>query len=112
VFKGWAEDLPHVGTESPATSQVHPSTPVKILKRDASSMQESFDFPQDSPSQKRRKLIAAALVEGGSSGHSGLSITSPNATDNNAWNILVSALQPSPSGSQPFSRYHVSKSMS
>jgi hypothetical protein len=63
-------------------------------------MQESSDSPQASPSQKRLKLIEAALADGGSSGHSGPSITSPNATVNNARNI--SALQPSPSGRQLF----------
>ena len=103
-----------MGTESPATSyrQARASTPVKSLKRNASSMQEeeSSDSPHDSPSQKRLKLIKAALAEKGSSDHSGSSITSPNATVNNARNI--SALQPSPSGSQPFFRYYVSKSMS
>ena len=60
-------------------------------------MEESSDFPQASPSQKRLKLIEAALAEGGSSDHSGPSIMSPNATLNNARNI--SALQISPSGS-------------
>ena len=100
MFKGWAEDLSptqRMGTESPATSQARASTPVK---RSASFMQESPDFSQTSPSPKRVKLIQAAFADGGFSDHSGPPITSPNA------------LQPSPSGSQPFSRYYVSKSMS
>jgi hypothetical protein len=103
--KGWAEDLPptkHLGTESPATSQWQslPSTPVKNMKRNASYMQESSDSLEISPSQKRVKLIEAAMAEKGSSDHSGPSLTSPNAIVNEARNI--SALQPSPSGSQPF----------
>ena len=63
-------------------------------------MDELSDLPQASPSQKRYKIIETTLAEGGSSGHPGPSIiTSPNATVNNA---RSSALQPSPSGSQPF----------
>jgi len=81
--------------ESPARLpwQACPSTPVKNMKRNASSMQESSDFPQPSPSQKRLKLIEAAMAGEGFSDHSGSSITSPNATVNNARNI--SAFQPS-----------------
>lgn len=60
-------------------------------------MEESSDFVQLSPSQKRTRLIEAALAE---DGHSGPSISSPNVTVSNARNI--SALQPSPSGRQPF----------
>jgi len=56
-------------------------------------MQESSDFPQASPSQKRFKLIEAAMAERASFNHSGPSITSPvnDARD-------MSALQPSPLG--------------
>ena len=100
-----------MGTESPPTSQqAPPSTPVNNMKRNASSMQESPDFPQASPSQKRLKLIEAAMA-GGSSDHSGPSTTSSNATVSDARNMF--ALQPSPSSSRPFSfRCYVSDSMS
>ena len=116
MVKGWAEDLPatqFMGTESPVTSQARASTPVKTMKRNASSMQESSDFSEASPSQKRLKLIEAVLADGGSSDHSGPLITSPNATVNNTGNTYALQPSPSPSGSQPFySRYCVSKSMS
>lgn len=101
MFKGWAEDLlsstQHMGTESPETSQPRASTPVKNMKRNASFMQESSDFSQASPSQKRVKLMEVALAGGGSSGHSGPPVTSPSATVNNPRNTY--ARQPSPSGS-------------
>ena len=60
-------------------------------------MQESSDFSQASPSQKRLKIIEAAMAEGGSSDHSGPSITSPVHDARN-----MSPLQPSPLGNQPF----------
>jgi hypothetical protein len=108
-WKGWAEDVPttqHMGIESPSESparshwQARASTPVKNMKRNAYSMQESSDFSQASPSQKRLKLIEAAMAGEDSSDHSGPSITSPNATVNNARNI--STFQPSTSGGLPF----------
>ena len=85
-----------MGTESPAksSSQANASNPVTNMKRNASSMQELSDSPQASPSQKRLKVIEAALAHEGSSSHSGPSITSPNTTVNDARNIF----QSSPSG--------------
>lgn len=91
MFKGWAEDLPptqHMGTPS----QTPASSPLKNMKRDASSIGELSNLFQLSPSQKRRRLIEAALAEDG--GSSGLPTSSPNASTSNA------ALQPSPG--QPF----------
>lgn len=91
-----------MGTESlaPSQRQDRASTPVKNMKRNASYMQESSDFLGLSPSQKRVKLMEAAIAEKGFSDHSGSPITSPNVTVNETRNI--SALQSSPSGSQPF----------
>jgi hypothetical protein len=58
-------------------------------------MQESSDFPQASPSQKRLKLIEAAVLGEDSSDNSGPSSTSPNVTVNSA--RYISTFQPSPS---------------
>lgn len=106
VCKGWAEDLPptqHMGTESLESSQW---TPVKNMKRDASYMQESSDFHELSTSQKRVKLMdETTIAEKGFSDHSAPPISSPDVTVNETRNI--SALQSSPSGSQPFFRYYV-----